>query len=230
MKFRGAAGYLDLGFNSGAGNATWTTVSPFNYQLHCPGIDHQGQGNFLYDLNINMQKKPVPYGASTLKGDFEFYAQDNTISYFQTTPQVTGSLTMKGVTENVTGNFGHLDRQIFPLYSGIFTPTGRQHSHEWRQINFDNGLDLAIWRQFDRTQNNTLIETSGITASPPGTASTPQWIDALPADLSVEYISYSKYPRTTFSTLTPHPARICIFPPTISFGAAPWEWNCRART
>ena len=165
MKFRGAAGYLELGFNSGAGNATWTTVSPFNYQLHCPGIDHQGQGNFLYDLDFNMQKKPVPYGASTLKGYFEFYAQDNTISYFQSAPQVTGSLTMKGITENVTGTFGHLDRQIFPLYGGIFTPTSRQHSHEWRQINFDSGLDLAIWRQFDRTQNNTLIETSGTTSS-----------------------------------------------------------------
>jgi hypothetical protein len=51
-----------------------------------PGYRSPRAGNLLYDLNINMQKKPVPYGASTLKSDFEFYAQDNTISYFQTAP------------------------------------------------------------------------------------------------------------------------------------------------
>ena len=98
MKFRGLAGSLNLAFNSGAGNASWTTTSPFEYDLRCPGDDHQGQGDFSYQLNFDMQKKPVPYGASTLNGSFEFYEQKNTISYFQTAPKVTGSLTMKGFT------------------------------------------------------------------------------------------------------------------------------------
>jgi hypothetical protein len=63
MKFHGAAGYLDLEFNSGAGNATWTTVSPFNYQLHCPGIDHPRAG-ISFTISISTcrrnQSRTVP--------------------------------------------------------------------------------------------------------------------------------------------------------------------------
>ena len=212
MKLSAASDGLELGFNSSAGNATWTTLSPFDYQLHCPGIDHQGQGEFVFDLNFNMTKKPVPYGADTLRGYFEFYAQNKTLTYFQTGPNITGSLTMKGVTENVAGTYGHLDRQIFPLYGGVFSPTGKEHSHEWRQINLFNGVDLAIWRQFDRTQNNTIIETSGTTASPAGTESTPEWTDELHDDFTVEYINYSKYPQGTFQTLLPPGSNNTYFP------------------
>lgn len=205
MKYRGSGKNLDLGFNSGAGNATWTTVSPFKYKLHCPGT-FNGQP-FLFDITADFMKKPVAYGASTLRGRFEFYAQKNTISYFIVRPLITGTITFNGITERISGNLGHMDRQIFPLYSGIATPTGRQHSHEWREINFSDGTDLGIWRQFDRVKNNTIIDTSGITSSPVGSESTPGWTDALPNDLEVEYISYSKYPRKNFTTLIPPPSQ-----------------------
>ena len=135
MKFKGGVGRMDLGFASSAGNATWSNARnstggarPFVYDLYCPGVDSQGGGNFGFTIESNMQKKPVAYGSDTLKGVFTFYAQPNTHTYMQTGPLVNGSLTFKGVTEPISGTLGHIDRQWFPLYSGIFTPTGRQHS------------------------------------------------------------------------------------------------------
>eukprot|EP01087_Luapelamoeba_hula_P007752 TRINITY_DN1901_c0_g3_i1.p1 TRINITY_DN1901_c0_g3~~TRINITY_DN1901_c0_g3_i1.p1 ORF type:complete len:497 (-),score=41.35 TRINITY_DN1901_c0_g3_i1:85-1575(-) len=211
-KFSAVAGSLDLAFASSAGNASWFTVRdgsgnlvPFVERIYSPGSDIYTGQPLSFTLDINMQKSPVAYGASTLRGFFEFYGQPNTLSYFQTAPEVNGSITYNGITERVTGTVGHFDRQIFPLYTGIATPTGRQHSHEWRQIHLSNGVDLAIWRQFDRVNNNTVIETTGVTTAPNGSAN-PQWVDGLPNDLTVEYISYSKYPRNIFITLLPPPS------------------------
>lgn len=144
--------YLNLGFDSSAGPATWTNVlnatglpTPFVYNVHLPGVDSQSNKPFSIDLTIDMQNEPVPFGADVLRGIFTFYAQKGTHTYFQTGPKMNGTVTfLDGTTEKVQGTKGHIDRQWFPLYSGIFTPTGRQHSHEWRQINFDNGEDFRL--------------------------------------------------------------------------------------
>eukprot|EP01087_Luapelamoeba_hula_P007753 TRINITY_DN1901_c0_g4_i1.p1 TRINITY_DN1901_c0_g4~~TRINITY_DN1901_c0_g4_i1.p1 ORF type:complete len:497 (-),score=63.75 TRINITY_DN1901_c0_g4_i1:85-1575(-) len=211
-KFSAVAGSLDIAFDSGAGNASWSTVRdsngnlvPFVQRIYSPGKDIYTGQPLSFTLDINMQKAPVAYGASTLRGFLEFYGQTNTLSYFQTAPEVTGSITYNGITEQIKGTVGHFDRQIFPDYAGIDTPTGRQHSHEWRQIHLNNGVDLAIWRQFDRVNNNTVMETTGVTTAPNGGAD-PQWVDGLPSDLTVEYISYSKYPSSIFTTLLPPPS------------------------
>jgi hypothetical protein len=111
------------------------------------------------------------------------------------------------VTEPVYETVDHLDRQWFPWFHGIFTPDGREHSHEWRQINLEGGLDLAIWRQFDRTKDNLVINTTGITTDPPdcpnGHGPGAMYAD----DIEVEYISYAKWPSSTFHTIDPPPSQ-----------------------
>lgn len=64
----------------------------------------------------------------------------------------------------------HIDPQWFPFYTGIFTPTGRQHSHEWRQ--------------FDRLKANKIIRDTGITFYLPDLSPYSGYIDE---DVEVEY-------------------------------------------
>lgn len=203
-----------LNFQSDLGhNSTWInaydsngTIIPFVYNVNIAGKDVIGGTYFAIDLLVNTMKEPTPYGLSTLNGMMTFWGQANTSAYFQTGLATNGSVTYQGLTEDVIGTIGHIDRQWFPWYPGILTPDGREHSHEWRQINLEGGLDLAIWRQFDRTKGNELINTTGITTDPPddpnGRSSSAIYAD----DIEVEYISYAKWPRSTFPTIDPAPS------------------------
>ena len=212
LKFRGNVGSLDIAFNSSAGNASWHNernasgnLRPFIYDLHLPGRDILGTGPFSINITADMQNSPTAYGASTLLGNFTFYSQQNTLTYFQTGPKISGNITYRGITEPVTGAKGHIDRQIFPQYAGVHSPTGRQRSHQWSNVNLNNGIDLAIWQQYDRT-NNTLIDHTGVTIYN-GDLSPAEWYEGLPSDHTTEFISYSKYPRGNFSTLIPPPSQ-----------------------
>jgi hypothetical protein len=134
------------------------------------------------------------------------FGEPGTFSYAQARPSINGTLTYKGVTEPVKGTLGHLDWQWFPLTPLFWTPTGRQRSHEWRQINLNNGVDLSIGRQFDRTNNNIVSPTTGATVSFTN-GSAPTWAEGLPNDLTVEYIRYRKFPRSSaINTLLPPPS------------------------
>ncbi|KAF3919239.1 hypothetical protein AA313_de0207650 [Arthrobotrys entomopaga] len=211
LKLQTSNDHLDLLYHSSAGDATWATAKdpsgalrPFVYDLHLPGNDSFGSGPFSIDITADMQNRPVALGANVLQGSMACFGEPGTFSYFQTGPKINGTITFKGVTEPVQGTLGHLDRQWFPLTPLIYTPTGRQHSHEWRQINLYNGVDLSIWRQFDRTNNNTVIETTGTTAFQDDSST---WTAGLPMDLTVEYIKYKKYPRSShINTLVPPPS------------------------
>ena len=201
---------LDLSFRSSQGMATWHNVRyangtdrPFLYEVHLPGIDKQNR-SFNIELIIDPRKYPTAFGANQLKGVFTFYAQPRTHTYFQTGLQLFGNVTFNGVTEPVIGTMGHIDRQWFPLYSGIFTPTGRQHSHEWRQINLENGIDLAIWRQFDRLSANKIIRDTGITFYLPESSPYAVYSDET---IQVEYISYAKFPSDIYKVLVPPPSK-----------------------
>ena len=85
---------------------------------------------------------------------------------------MTGTLRWGEAVEEVSGDAGHVDRQWFPKYAGGGWNPGRSasRSHEWRTINFDNGVDLSIWRQFDRTNGNALQPFTGVTTSHPDPA------------------------------------------------------------
>ena len=62
---------------------------------------------------------------------------------------------------------GHIDRQWFPRYAGGGATDGdpRGQAHEWHTISLDNGVDLSVWRQFDRRIGNALVPFTGITTT-----------------------------------------------------------------
>jgi len=71
-------------------------------------------------------------------------------------------------------------------------------------INFDNGVDLSIWRQFDRTNGNALQPFTGVTTSHPDPAIAPECAE----DIEVTVSSYVKWPNTVRPLLRPlAPAR-----------------------
>ena len=80
----------------------------------------------------------------------------------------------------------------------------RARSHEWRTINFDNGVDLSIWRQFDRTNGNALQPFTGVTTSHPDPAIAPECAE----DVEVTVSSYVRWPTTVRPLVRPPaPAR-----------------------
>ena len=121
------------------------------------------------DLHVTPSRAPVPLGAAAYNGKIECFGQAGTYSYFQTGMAMAGTLRWGSIEESVTGSAGHVDRQWFPLIANSGGTDGniRARAHEWRTINLDNGVDLSIWRQFDRTNRNALQPFSGATTSSP---------------------------------------------------------------
>ena len=207
QKLSMAAGYLDLSYHSGAGTASWTTcrdadgnLLPYTYRLSLVGEDHDGRRMRL-DLAVTPTRAPTPVGASTYNGKIECFGQRDTYSYFQTGMSMTGTLRWGEAVEEVSGSGGHVDRQWFPKYAGGGGSGGdpRARSHEWRTINFDNGVDLSIWRQFDRTNANALQPFTGVTASYPDPAMPPQCAE----DVEVTISSYVRWPNSVRPLVRP---------------------------
>ncbi len=160
------------------------------------------------DLHVTPSRAPVPLGAAAYNGKIECFGQADTYSYFQTRMAMTGNLWWGSSQEKVTGSRG-------PRRPAV-VPTGRQRwrrnwrypgsrAHEWRTINLDNGVDLSIWRQFDRTDHNALQPFSGATTSSPD--ADPEYAD----DIEVTVDSYVRWPEPV-RTLVPPPAAARYMP------------------
>jgi hypothetical protein len=207
-----AEGYLDISYQSSAGTASWTTcrsgdgdLLPYTYRVSLVGEDHIGRRMRL-DLAVTPTRAPTPVGGPAYNGKIVCFGQSDTYSYFQTGMAMTGTLRWGDIVEQVSGNGGHVDRQWFPKYAGGGGSGGdpRARSHEWRTINFDNGVDLSIWRQFDRTNGNALQPFSGVTASYPDPAMPAECAE----DVEVTVSSYVRWPDTVAPLLRPlAPAR-----------------------
>jgi len=206
-------GHLDMTYDSGAGRAVWRTsrderhrLLPYTYDISLIGTDPRGDAMRL-DLHVTPSRVPVPLGADSFNGKIECFGQDDTYSYFQTRMAMTGILRWGAVEEKVAGTAGHVDRQWFPLVANGGGATGdiRARAHEWRTINLDNGVDLSIWRQFDRTDRNALQPFSGATTSSPDAG--PQYAD----DIDVTVYSYVRWPESV-SPLVPPPAAVRYMP------------------
>ncbi len=202
-----ACGYLDLSYHSSAGTASWTTcrngdggLLPYTYRISLVGEDQSGRPTRL-DLAVTPTRAPTPVGASTYNGKIVCFGQSGTHSYFQSGMKMTGTLRWGGVIEQVHGSGGHVDRQWFPKYAGGggFGGDPRARSHEWRTINFDNGVDLSIWRQFDRTNGNALQPFSGVTTSHSDPAVPPQCAE----DVEVTISSYVRWPNSVRPLVRP---------------------------
>ncbi|WP_406814733.1 secreted hydrolase [Mycobacterium sp. M23085] len=207
-----ARGHLDISYHSSAGTASWTTsrngdgeLLPYTYRVSLVGTDQSGRPMRL-DLAVTPTRAPTPVGASTYNGKIVCFGQSDTYSYFQTGMAMTGTLRWGDVVQQVSGASGHVDRQWFPKYAGGGGSGGdpRARSHEWRTINFDNGVDLSIWRQFDRTKGNALQPFTGVTTSHPDPAIAPECAE----DIEVTVSSYVRWPEAMRPLVRPPaPAR-----------------------
>jgi predicted secreted hydrolase len=179
---------------------------PYTYDVSFCGSDQHG-GEMRLDLHVTPSRPPVPLGAAAYNGVIECFGQASTYSYFQTGMTMTGTLSWGDVQEKVTGTTGHVDRQWFPLVANDGGGTGdiRSRAHEWRTINLDNGVDMSVWRQFDRTNRNALQPFSGATTSSPD--ADPEYAD----DIEVTVTSYVRWPET-IRTLVPPPAAARYMP------------------
>ena len=202
-----AAGHLDIRYHSSAGPVSWTTcrdddgeLLPYTYRVSLCGVDQAAQRMEL-DLTVTPTRAPVPVGADTLNGKIICFGQHDTYSYFQTGMAMHGTLRWGELYERVSGSAGHVDRQWFPKYAGGGGSGGdpRARSHEWRTINLDNGVDMSIWRQFDRTDGNALQPFSGVTVSYPDPAMMPECTE----DVEVTVSSYVQWPNAIRPLLRP---------------------------
>lgn len=207
-----ASGHLDIHYHSSAGTASWTTsrngdgeLLPYTYRVSLVGTD-QSDRPMRLDLAVTPTRAPTPVGASRYNGKIVCFGQSDTYSYFQTGMAMTGTLRWGEVVQQVSGTSGHVDRQWFPKYAGGGGSGGdpRARSHEWRTINFDNGVDLSIWRQFDRTNGNALQPFTGVTTSHPDPAIAPECAE----DIEVTVSSYVRWPEAIRPLVRPlAPAR-----------------------
>ncbi|MGC2652353.1 MAG: lipocalin-like domain-containing protein [Mycobacterium sp.] len=211
-KLTTAAGHLDIRFDSDAGPATWTAcrdddgeLLPCTYRVSLAGRDQAGETMGL-ELDVWSTRAPIPVGAARYNGRIACFGQPDTYSYFQPGMAMTGTLRWGSVTEQVSGSAGHIDRQWFPRYAGGGGTGGdpRARSHEWRTIHLNNGLDLSIWRQFDRANGNVLQPFSGATIGSPDGAAAPGCAE----DVEVVVTSYVRWPDSVRPLLPPlSPAR-----------------------
>ena len=199
-------GLLDLRYESSAGTTSWSAcrddadeLVPYTYDYAAFGVDSSGAAMELR-LHLTPTRPPVPVGASVYNGKIVACIQDGTYSYFQTGTHMTGTLRWGDTEESVVGDSGHIDRQWFPHYAGGGGTGGdpRGQAHEWHTISLDNGVDLSVWRQFDRRIGNALVPFTGITAAyADGTA--PECVE----DLDVVTTGYVRWPDEIRSLMRP---------------------------
>lgn len=106
---------------------------PFEYELSA------SSDNVSVTFDLETTKRPLIVGGD---GKFDQGATNYTYYYSQTENTVTGSLTVGGTTETITGT-AWIDRQY-----GNFNPFVGEN-YEWFSIKLDNGTDLNLWNIFD---------------------------------------------------------------------------------
>jgi hypothetical protein len=114
--------------------------------------------------------------------------------------RMVGTLHWGDVDEEAVGDSGHIDRQWFPRYAGGGATGGdaRGQAHEWHTISLDNGVDLSVWRQFDRRIGNAQVPFTGVTTTyADGTA--PVCVE----DLEVTTTGYVRWPNTIRPLMRP---------------------------
>ncbi len=105
---------------------------PFQYELSASSLI----SNISFDLETI--KRPLIVGGDGL---FDQGLANYTYYYSQTKNTLTGSFTLNGNTENVTGT-AWIDRQY-----GNFNPFSGE-KYEWFSLQLDNGTDLNLWNIF----------------------------------------------------------------------------------
>jgi predicted secreted hydrolase len=131
-----------------AGTETWknkldgnNNIIPFEYEVYANG------GGVTLDFELVTTKRPLILGDD---GYLEQGSINYTYYYSQTGNDLTGTLTVNGTTETVSGT-AWIDRQY-----GDFNPlTGEKY--EWFSLQLSNGMDINLWNIF--TANHEIPNT-----------------------------------------------------------------------
>ncbi len=164
----------------GGSNEIWSNkvdgngkLMPFEYTI----IASSAAGGL--NLNCKSLKRPLLLSNDGyLKQGLTSY----TYYYSQTGNEVTGTLTLKGITEEVTGTCW-IDRQY-----GNFNPLSEE-KYEWFQLQLSNGMDINLWNIFTDQQTVPVNEKYRILAAYVD-ESTQYTID----DFNIERLAYNWTP------------------------------------
>lgn len=105
---------------------------PFQYHVKA------ASPTYNINFNYNSLKRPLMVGGT---GYLYQGASSYTYYYSLTSLDVTGAITVNGITENVTGT-AWLDRQW-----GNFNPVSGEQ-YEWFSFQLSNGMDMNVWNVF----------------------------------------------------------------------------------
>ncbi|MFC2130476.1 lipocalin-like domain-containing protein [Bacteroidota bacterium] len=133
----------------GGANEEWVTLEdesseliPFQYHLAA------SSQNGSIDVNYNTLKRPLMVGGTGFmyqgKAGYTYY-------YSQTMLEVSGDITINGVSESINGT-AWIDRQY-----GQFDPS-QGEAYEWFCVQLSNGMDLNFWNVF--TEQSQIPDTS----------------------------------------------------------------------
>ncbi|HRP33760.1 MAG TPA: lipocalin-like domain-containing protein [Agriterribacter sp.] len=132
-------------------------------------------------LNLNYKSLKRPLLLSN-DGYLEQGLTNYTYYYSQTGNAVTGTLTLKGITEEVTGTCW-IDRQY-----GNFNPLSGE-KYEWFQLQLSNGMDINLWNIFTAQQTIPANEKYRILA-----AYVDESTQYTISDFNIERLAYSWMP------------------------------------
>ncbi|WP_066225531.1 lipocalin-like domain-containing protein [Formosa haliotis] len=117
-------------------------IIPFEYTVKASS--DAGSIDFLYES----VKRPLIIGGT---GKIDQGSSKYSYYYSQTKNEVSGKITLNGITENVIGT-AWIDRQY-----GNFNPLSSE-KYEWFSLQLSNGMDLNLWNIF--TPENTVPNNS----------------------------------------------------------------------
>ena len=165
---------------------------PYTYDVTFVGTDQHGDA-MRAGPACDADARAGAAGRRAYNGRHRMLRTGDTYSYFQTGMTMTGTLT-----------WGSIQRERSPearatsTGSGFrwsptaaaATATSASRAHEWRTINLDNGVDLSIWRQFDRTESQCAAAVHGCHHELADDAD-PEYAD----DIEVAVTSYVRWPE-----------------------------------
>jgi predicted secreted hydrolase len=229
-KLEATPGHLELRYHASAGINRWTalraadrSLRPFEWAIELHGRDHHGAAMQL-DLEINATRPPGPLGGRELGGEMMFLGAERTYSYFQSGLLMRGHIAWNGVSEDVEGTVGWIDRQWaeddFTVHQDW---RSTRYRHEWRVMHFDNGWDMSCFLQYNRQRHNALVPWSGLSAQGPE----PQFELRATTRVTVDVLDFIKSPGLVRarSMLTEGPR---YFPHRYRMRVPEWEMDVRA--
>lgn len=168
-RLRAGAGSLDVVYHGDAGDISLRSRRgdggaplPFAYALRAIGRGPDGRAMTL-DLELDATKAPIPVGGLSYRGAVTWLGRREIGAYFQSALRLRGTLAWGDVHEEVEGDCGWIDHQ----WSAHPLDVSCRYGYERKRIHLDDGIEIAVWTQFDRRRANRIVPYSGATAAGP---------------------------------------------------------------